>query len=74
MFVTAISTLLNTTGLEFVTKREADLQRELQTVGVANIVAAALGGYVSTIALNRTTLNYLAGARGFLSGMTVAAV
>jgi len=25
MFVTAISTLLNTTGIEFVTKREADL-------------------------------------------------
>ena len=74
MFVMAISTLLNTTGLEFVTKREADLQRELQTVGVANVVAAGLGGYVSTIALNRTTLNYLAGARGRLSGMTVAAV
>ena len=31
MFVTAISTLLNTTGLEFLTKREADLQRELKT-------------------------------------------
>lgn len=46
----------------------------MQTVGVANVVAAGLGGYVSTIALNRTTLNYLAGARGRLSGMTVAAV
>lgn len=74
MFVTAISTLLNTTGLEFLTKREADLQRELKTIGVANLVAAALGGYVSTIALNRTTLNYVAGARGRLSGLTVAAV
>jgi SulP family sulfate permease len=74
MFVTAISTLLNTTGLEFVTKREADLQRELQTVGVANVVAAGLGGYVSTISLNRTTLNYLAGARGRLSGLIVAAI
>ena len=59
MFVTAISTLLNTTGLEFVTKREADLQRELKTVGVANSSPPRLGGYVSTIALNRTTLNYL---------------
>jgi SulP family sulfate permease len=72
--VTAISTLLNTTGLEFLTKREADLQRELKTIGIANLVAAALGGYVSTIALNRTTLNYVAGARGHLSGLTVAAV
>ena len=67
MFVTAISTLLNTTGIEFVTKREADLQRDLKTVGVANLVAAALGGYVSTVALNRTSLNYVAGGRGRLS-------
>ena len=74
MFVTAISTLLNTTGLEFLTKREADLQRELKIVGVANVIAGALGGYVSTITLNRTTLNYVAGARGRLSGLTVAAV
>ena len=74
MFVTAISTLLNTTGLEFFTKRAADLQRELKAVGVANVIAGALGGYASTIALNRTTLNYVAGARGRLSGLTVAAV
>jgi SulP family sulfate permease len=74
MFVTAISTLLNTTGLEFLTKREADLQRELKTIGVANVIAGAFGGYVSTVALNRTTLNYVAGARGRLSGLTVAAV
>jgi MFS superfamily sulfate permease-like transporter len=38
-----------------VTKREADLQRELTTIGVANLAAAALGGYVSTVALNRTS-------------------
>ncbi len=74
MFVTAVSTLLNTTGIEFVTKREADLKRELTSVGLANLVAAALGGYVSTITLNRTTLNYMAGGRGRLSGLTVAAV
>ena len=33
MFVTAITMLLNTTGIEFVTRREADLQRELKTLG-----------------------------------------
>jgi SulP family sulfate permease len=74
MFVTAVSSLLNTTGLEFLTRREADLGRELNTIGIANLAAAALGGYGSTIALNRTTLNYLAGARGRLSGLTVGAV
>jgi SulP family sulfate permease len=74
MFVTAVGTLLNITGVEFVTKREADLQRELITIGAANVTAAALGGYATTISLNRTTLNYSAGGRGRLSGMTTAAV
>jgi sulfate permease family protein len=55
-------------------QREADLQRELTTIGVANLAAAALGSYVSTVALNRTSLNYVAGGRGRLSGLTVAAV
>jgi sulfate permease, SulP family len=74
MFVTAITMLLNTTGIEFLTKREADLQRELKTVGVANLAASALGGYVSCISLSRTTLNYAAGGRGRLCGAVVAVV
>ena len=74
MFVTAITMLLNTTGIEFITRREADLQRELTTLGVANLGAAALGGYVSCISLSRTTLNYAAGGRGRLCGIIVAAI
>ncbi len=74
MFVTAVTTLLNTTGIEFVTRRDADLQRELKTLGIANLLSAALGGYVCCISLNRTTLNYSAGARGRLGGLAVAAV
>ena len=74
MFVIAVCSLLNTTGLEFVTGLEVDLGREMNTIGVANLAAAALGGYGSTIPFKRTTLNYLAGARGRLSGLTVAAV
>lgn len=46
----------------------------MKTVGVANVIAGTLGGYVSTVALNRTLLNYVAGARGRLSGLNVAAV
>ncbi len=74
MFVTAITMLLNTTGIEFITRREANLQRELTTLGVANLAAAALGGYVSCISLSRTTVNYAAGGRGRLCGFIVAAV
>jgi sulfate permease, SulP family len=73
MFVTAITMLLNTTGIELVTRREADLQRELTTLGVANVAAAGLGGYVSCISLSRTTLTYAAGGRSRLCGLAVAA-
>jgi SulP family sulfate permease len=74
MFVTAITMLLNTTGIEFATRREADLQRDLKTLGVANLIGAAFGGYVSCISLSRTTLNYAAGGRRRLSGLVVAIV
>ncbi len=74
MFVTAITMLLNTTGIELVTRREANLQRELTTLGVANLTASALGGYVSCISLSRTSLTYAAGGRGRTCGLTVAAV
>ncbi len=73
MFVTAICILLSTTGVEFATRREANLNRELKTFGMANLAAAALGGYANCTALSRTTLNYTAGARGRASGFTVAA-
>ncbi|MGA7610161.1 MAG: SulP family inorganic anion transporter, partial [Xanthobacteraceae bacterium] len=74
MFVTAISMLLNTAGIELATRREADLERDLNSLGIANLVSAALGGYVSCVSLSRTTINYAAGARGRLSGLTVAAI
>jgi sulfate permease, SulP family len=74
MFVTAITMLLNTTGIELATRREADLGRELKTLGAANAVASFLGGYVSCISLSRTTLVYAAGGRSPICGLTVAAV
>jgi sulfate permease, SulP family len=74
MFVTAITVLLNTTGIELVTRREADLGRELKTLGLANITAAALGGYVSCTSLSRSTLTYAAGGRSRICGLLVAAV
>jgi sulfate permease, SulP family len=74
MFVTVMSVLLNVTGIELETRREADLERELNAVGSANLLSASLGGYVTCSSLSRTTLNYEAGGRGRLSGLTVAAI
>lgn len=74
MFVTTISALLNTAGIELATEREANLNRELNTLGAANLMAAAFGGYVSCMSLSRSTLAHAAGATGRLVGITVAVI
>lgn len=74
IFVTAISTLFNTTGLEVATSREANLERELNVAGAANILSGLSGGYAGCISLSRSLLNSNGGATGRLSGLAVAAV
>jgi sulfate permease, SulP family len=74
MFVTAVTLLLNTTGIEITTRKEANIERDLRSLGVANLMTAVVGGYVSCTSLSRSTLAHLAGATGRLSGLTVAAI
>jgi SulP family sulfate permease len=74
MFVTTISVMLNTTGIEIATKREASVDRELKAVGLANLLSAGLGGFVSCLTLSRTILNREAGAVGRVSGLTLSAL
>ncbi|MGY4628317.1 SLC26A/SulP transporter family protein [Bradyrhizobium sp. USDA 4486] len=74
IFVTASSTLFNTTGVEVATHREADLERELNVTGFANILCGALGGYTGCISVSRSILNFSAGGRGRLSGLSAAAI
>lgn len=72
IFVTAISTLFNTTGIEVATSREANLERELNVAGAGNILSGLFGGYAGCISLSRSLLNANGGATGRLSGLTVA--
>lgn len=74
IFVTAISTLFNTTGLEVATNRETDLGRELNVTGVANILSGLFGGYAGCISLSRSLLSVNSGATGRLAGLTVCAI
>jgi SulP family sulfate permease len=71
-FVTTIAMLLNTTGIEIATKSEADLDKDLQSLGIANVASAALGGYVSCVSLSRSTINHACGARDRVAGFTLA--
>ncbi len=73
-FVTAISTLFNTTGIEVATHHEANLERELSTVGIANILSGAFGGYAGCISLSRSVLSFNSGATGRLAGLTVSLI
>lgn len=74
IFVTASSALFNTTGIEVATHREANLERELNVTGVANMLSGAFGGYTGCISVSRSLLNLNSGGTGRLSGLTVAAV
>jgi SulP family sulfate permease len=74
VFVTATSTLFNTTGIEVAVHREANLERELSVTGIANMLSGAFGGYTGCISVSRSVLNFNSGGRGRLSGLTVAAI
>ena len=74
IFVTASSTLFNTTGIEVAVHREANLERELNVTGAANMLSGLLGGYAGCISVSRSILNFSIGGRGRLSGLTVAAL
>ena len=74
IFVTATSTLFNTTGIEVASQREANLERELNVTGLANILSGAFGGYTGCTSVSRSLLNLSSGGTGRLSGLTVAAV
>jgi SulP family sulfate permease len=73
-FVTASSTLFSTAALEVAAHREANLERELNVTGVANMLSGAFGGYTGCITVQRSLLNFNSGGTGPLSGLTVAAI
>ena len=73
IFVTASSTLFNTTGIEVAVHREADLERELNVAGIANMLSGAFGGYTGCISVSRSVLNFNAGGTGRLSAALTAA-
>jgi SulP family sulfate permease len=74
VFVTTVTVLLNTTGIEIATKYEADIERELRAVGLANMLSGVLGGFVSCVTLARTSLARTAGATGRMAGLALAAI
>jgi SulP family sulfate permease len=74
IFVTASSTLFNTTAIEVASHREANLEQELNATGVANMLSGALGGFTGCVSVSRSMLNLYSGGTGPLAGITTAAI
>jgi len=60
--VAIITALLNTTSLELASGIESDADRELKSLGLANLLVGVCGGMVSVNSFSRSILNRNAGA------------
>lgn len=74
VLMSALSVVMNSTGLEQVTGTDVDLDRELRVNGVANIASGLAGGFVGYTTMSRSVLAYAAGGVGRTAGITVAAI
>lgn len=72
MGVTAISVLLDVSSLEVARQQSADLDQELKSNGLANLVAGLAGGAGGNISLSGSILIQEAGAVSRLSGVAAA--
>jgi SulP family sulfate permease len=70
--VVVITILLNASGIELSSEKDADLNRELSSAGVANMVAGCLGGIIGYQSISRSLLNFRAGGTIRPSGMAAA--
>jgi len=67
--IVIISLLLNCSGIELAVGRNIDLNRELETTGVANLFAAFTGSLPGYHGLGATLLGHLMGAHSRLTGL-----
>lgn len=72
--VTAIALLMKVTGLELLVDRQVDMNQELKSAGLANLVTGLAGGILSYHALSDSMLAYKMGGKTRLSALAGAAV
>jgi len=69
--ISVIALLLNSSGVELLTKKDVDLNRELVTAGMGNLAAGMTGGLVGFQDVSFSTLNHLiAGGRRLVGLLT----
>lgn len=67
--VTALAIVMSATSLELITGADADLNRELCAEGAASLCSAALGGFVGSLSVSRSSVARSSGATGVLAGV-----
>ncbi len=70
--VSFIALLMNASGLELVGRRDVDLDRELRSAGLGNMMAGLLGGAPGYQSISFSTLAYRLGADSRWVGILVA--
>lgn len=64
LLLTAVSLLLNVSGIELAVGKDMELNREMKSAGIANIISGLSGGAIGFHALSLTVFGYRVGARG----------
>jgi SulP family sulfate permease len=72
--VTVIALLLDVTGLEVARTRSADLDHEFRSNGIANVIAAPLGGVMGNLSMNGSRLLDETGGYERISGVFASLV
>ena len=74
LVLSAISLLLNASGLELEVKRDMDLNYELRTAGIGNLIAGFFAGLIGFHQLSLSVMNQKLGAQTRLTGLFAAGV
>ena len=72
MILNSISVLFNYSGLEIIIKKDLDLDQELKTTGIGNIIAGFGGAPPGFLSLGGTLLAFSIGARTRLTNIIIA--
>ncbi len=72
--VVVVTILLNATSLDHATGQDADFDRELKALGLANFLSGLSGGLVAVNSFNRSLLNLRAGANSPWAGRVCVAL
>jgi len=72
MVISIISLLLNASGLELIARQEVDLNQELRSTGLANIVSGIGGSSVGYMSLSLSAFGFRLGSRNRISSIISA--